>query len=118
VPKYSKEYWRKFDLGVDKTNILWYNKDMKKRINKLDKTRRLIKLSPNSEAYKSKMKRDKLNGNPDIYQSVGMDWKSVQDASDMMIDIDEFFENHLAGRDCSQQLKDWKNWEDKQRKSK
>ena len=117
MPKYSKEYWRKFDLGVDKTNILWYNKDMKKRINKLDKTRRLIKLSPNSEAYKSKMKRDKLNGNPDIYQSVGMDWKSVQDASDMMIDIDEFFENHLAGRDCSQQLKDWKNWEDKQKRA-
>jgi hypothetical protein len=91
---------------------------MSKKINKLDKTRRLMKLSPNSEAYKSKMKRDNLGGNPDIYQSVGMDWKSVQDASDMMIDIDEFFDNHLAGRDSSQQLKDWKNWEDKQRKSK
>jgi hypothetical protein len=23
------------------------------------------------------------------------------------------FENHLAGRDDSQQLKDWKKWEDK-----
>jgi len=91
---------------------------MKNKINKLDKTRRLIKLSPNSKAYKSKMKRDKLNGNPDIYQSVGMDWRSVKDAADMSIDIDEFFENHLAGRDCSQQLKDWKNWEDKQRKGK
>jgi hypothetical protein len=90
---------------------------MSKKINKLDKTRRLMKLSPDSEAYKSKIKRDNLGGNPDIYQSVGMDWKSVQDASDMMIDIDEFFENHLAGRDCSQQLKDWKNWEDKQKRA-
>lgn len=71
---------------------------MKKRINKLDKTRRLIKLSPDSQAYKAKMKKDKLNGNPDIYQSVGMDWKSVQDASAMMIDIDEFFDNHLPNQ--------------------
>ena len=71
---------------------------MSKKINKLDKTRRLMKLSPDGEAYKSKMKRDNLGGNPDIYQSVGMDWKSVQDAADMVIDIDEFFENHLPNQ--------------------
>jgi hypothetical protein len=46
-----------------------------------------------------------------------MDWKSVQDASVMSIDIDEFFDNHLAGRDSSQQLKDWKNWENKQKRA-
>ena len=91
---------------------------MKKRINKLDKSRKLIKLSPDSENYKSKMKRDNLGGNPDIYQSVGMDWKTVQTDAVMNIDIDEFFDNHLAGKDCSQQLKDWKAWEDKQRRSK
>jgi hypothetical protein len=68
---------------------------MKKRINKLDKTRRLIKLSPDSDMYKAAMKRDNLGGSPDIYQSVGMDWRSVQDAADMNIDIDEFFYNHL-----------------------
>ena len=79
--------------------------------NKLDKGRRLIKLSPDSLEYKAKMERDNLNGSPDIYQSVGMDWKSVQDASAMMIDIDEFFDNHLSDRDSSQQLKDWKKWE-------
>jgi hypothetical protein len=44
------------------------------------------------------MKRGNLSGSPDIYQSVGMDWKSVQDASDMTIDIDEFFENHLPNQ--------------------
>ena len=68
---------------------------MKNRINKLDKTRRLIKLSPDSDMYKAAMKRDNLGGSPDIYQSVGMDWRSVQDAADMIIDIDEFFDNHL-----------------------
>jgi len=68
---------------------------MKKRINKLDKSRKLIKLSPDNAIYKAAMKRGNLSGSPDIYQSVGMDWRSVQDAADMVIDIDEFFENHL-----------------------
>ena len=49
---------------------------MKNKINKLDKTRRLMKLS----------------------QEVGMDLRSVQDAADMIIDIDEFFENHLPNQ--------------------
>ena len=68
---------------------------MKKKINKLDKTRRLMKLSPDSESYQVSYKRNKLTGKPDIYQEVGMDWRSVQDAADMIIDIDEFFDNHL-----------------------
>ena len=71
---------------------------MKKRINKLDKTRRLMKLSPDSDIYKAAMKRGNLSGSPDIYQSVGMDWRSVQDAADMTIDIDEFFDNHLPNQ--------------------
>ena len=66
---------------------------MKKRIQKPAK---LMKLSPNSEAYKSKMKRDNLGGSPDIYQRVDLDWRSVQTASVMNIDIDEFFDNHLS----------------------
>ena len=71
---------------------------MKKRINKLDKTRRLMKLSPDSESYQVSYKRNKLTGKPDIYQEVGMDLRSVQDAADMIIDIDEFFENHLPNQ--------------------
>jgi len=68
---------------------------MKKRIQKPAK---LMKLSPNSEAYKSKMKRDNLGGNPDIYQRVGLDWRSVQSASVMNVDVDKFFDNHLADK--------------------
>tara|TARA_B110000240_G_scaffold97235_1_gene110065 strand:- start:226 stop:501 length:276 start_codon:yes stop_codon:yes gene_type:complete len=71
---------------------------MKKKINKLDKSRRLIKLSPDSESYQVSYKRNKLTGKPDIYQEVGMDLRSVQDAADMLIDIDEFFENHLPNQ--------------------
>ena len=71
---------------------------MKKKINKLDKSRRLIKLSPDSESYQVSYKRNKLTGKPDIYQEVGMDLRSVQDAADMIIDIDEFFDNHLPNQ--------------------
>ena len=85
-------------IAIDKSPNLWYNTSMKNRINKLDKTRRLIKLSPDSDMYKAAMKRDNLGGSPDIYQSVGMDWRSVQDAMDMTIDIDEFFDNHLPNQ--------------------
>ena len=71
---------------------------MKKKINKLDKTRRLMKLSPDSESYQASYKRNKLTGKPDIYQEVGMDLRSVQLAEDMTIDIDEFFDNHLPNQ--------------------
>ena len=56
-----------------------------------------IKLSPESDAYKSIMKRDKLDGNPDIYQKVGGRPDPVR-AEAIACDVDAFFDNHLAGK--------------------
>ena len=56
-----------------------------------------IKLSPESDAYKAIMKRDKLDGNPDIYQVVGGRPCPAR-AEAMACDVDAFFDNHLADK--------------------
>jgi hypothetical protein len=59
----------------------------------MDKTKRMggtrtyqstmVKLSPNSKAYKAAYKRNKLTGNPDIYDCSGK-WVDKKDAKNII----------------------------------